>query len=579
MERALGADFGGVRVHTDERADALNRSLRARAFTTGADIFFRRGAYDPASPGGREVLAHELTHVVQQQGMPAGMVVQRDPVEGEDGNFTDPNIPGATLVRTGTTNSRGHIEYTILETGETFFFSERTKTYSRSGAPIDPATLVPPVAQPVKKKKKPKVKSKKSKKRKERPEEPVEQQARKKKQRTDDYDPYFSEMSESEDDDTAVLTDEQKFSKLETYGALKYEALKGLILPQLGKDFDFTNPRHRQGYAARRTSKDPLVDIDRTLRARIGRQQLTLQHGRGHFVTPGKNKATRPESMAEPPAEYHRMFPDLRDLGKDPNAEELLESLADAPETVGKLLSDRQVSAMIMHGMRTPFDADLERSQLTEHLGKLLGIFTSETARAFEAEHPYDATLLIKAALQRVIEDKSTRTLKDMFYTGTGGSTSIFLGAPSEEHSPSGIGGAAQLRDPRGHPDAFKRQMRIFPSKKREFKTFVNSLKTGGTTKLPKQTEDDVKEAKKVAKAEQVEQAAELLRKANALRAPTRVEEMNDFLNNKKKSPLHQLRSAIARLRTKAKGNEAALAKLDEAVLALNRTVEATGMV
>jgi hypothetical protein len=322
-----------------------------------------------------------------------------------------------------------------------------------------------------------------------------------------------------------------------------------------------------------------LVDIDRTLRARIGRQQLTLQHGRGHFVTPGKNKATRPEGMAEPPAEYHKMFPEFRELGKDPNAETLLESLADAPEKVGRQLSDRQVSAMIMHGMKTPFETDLERSQLTEHLGKLLGIFTSETARAFEAEHPYDATLLIKAGLQRVIEDKSTRTLRDMFYTGTGGSTSIFLGAPSEEHSPSGIGGATQLRDPRAHPAAFKRQMGIFPSKKREFKNFVNSLKTGGTTKLPKQTEDDVKEAKKVAKAEQVEQATELLRKANALKAPDRLVDMDEFLNDKKRSPLHQLRRAIAKLRTKAKSNDAALAKLDQAVLALNQVVQDTRMV
>jgi hypothetical protein len=66
MEQVLGADFGGVRVHTDVRADQLNRLLRARAFTTGQDLFFRRSEYDPSSAAGREVLAHELTHVVQQ---------------------------------------------------------------------------------------------------------------------------------------------------------------------------------------------------------------------------------------------------------------------------------------------------------------------------------------------------------------------------------------------------------------------------------------------------------------------------------------------------------------------------------
>ncbi len=68
MEPAFGADFGGVRVHADGAADALNRSLNARAFTTGKDIFFRQGAYAPGSSTGRELLAHELTHVVQQTG-------------------------------------------------------------------------------------------------------------------------------------------------------------------------------------------------------------------------------------------------------------------------------------------------------------------------------------------------------------------------------------------------------------------------------------------------------------------------------------------------------------------------------
>jgi len=68
MESAFGADFGRVRVHTDAEADTLNRALSARAFTTGQDIFFRRGEYSLASSSGRELLAHELTHVVQQTG-------------------------------------------------------------------------------------------------------------------------------------------------------------------------------------------------------------------------------------------------------------------------------------------------------------------------------------------------------------------------------------------------------------------------------------------------------------------------------------------------------------------------------
>ena len=68
MEPAFKADFGDVRVHNDAQADTLSRSLNARAFATGNDIFFRKGTYNPGSSGGRELLAHELTHVVQQGG-------------------------------------------------------------------------------------------------------------------------------------------------------------------------------------------------------------------------------------------------------------------------------------------------------------------------------------------------------------------------------------------------------------------------------------------------------------------------------------------------------------------------------
>lgn len=69
METAFSADFSGVRLHTDAQAHALNQSLSARAFTTGQDIFFRGGEYNPGSQTGQELLAHELTHVIQQ--MPA----------------------------------------------------------------------------------------------------------------------------------------------------------------------------------------------------------------------------------------------------------------------------------------------------------------------------------------------------------------------------------------------------------------------------------------------------------------------------------------------------------------------------
>ena len=66
MESHLGADLSGVRVHTDGNADRLNRSVQAEAFTSGSDVYFKSGKYSPESSDGRKLLAHELTHVVQQ---------------------------------------------------------------------------------------------------------------------------------------------------------------------------------------------------------------------------------------------------------------------------------------------------------------------------------------------------------------------------------------------------------------------------------------------------------------------------------------------------------------------------------
>ncbi len=63
MEGTFGTGFGDVRIHHDAESDALNRSISAKAFTTGSDIFFRKDA----SPGDQGLLAHELTHVVQQR--------------------------------------------------------------------------------------------------------------------------------------------------------------------------------------------------------------------------------------------------------------------------------------------------------------------------------------------------------------------------------------------------------------------------------------------------------------------------------------------------------------------------------
>ncbi|MBK9983971.1 MAG: DUF4157 domain-containing protein [Saprospiraceae bacterium] len=66
MSSSFGVDFSGVRIHKDSEAVNLNKELQAQAFTRGNDIYFNEGKFDPESSEGKFLLAHELTHVVQQ---------------------------------------------------------------------------------------------------------------------------------------------------------------------------------------------------------------------------------------------------------------------------------------------------------------------------------------------------------------------------------------------------------------------------------------------------------------------------------------------------------------------------------
>lgn len=70
MEGRLGHDFGDVRIHTDAAAHDSAKSVNAQAYTVGSDIVFQQGKYDPGSQSGQHMLAHELTHVVQQRSGP-----------------------------------------------------------------------------------------------------------------------------------------------------------------------------------------------------------------------------------------------------------------------------------------------------------------------------------------------------------------------------------------------------------------------------------------------------------------------------------------------------------------------------
>lgn len=78
MEASFGADFSQVQVHTDTAAQAAASELNANAFTSGNDVFFGAGQYNPGEPDGQELLAHELTHVAQG-GAPGGPTTVSQP--------------------------------------------------------------------------------------------------------------------------------------------------------------------------------------------------------------------------------------------------------------------------------------------------------------------------------------------------------------------------------------------------------------------------------------------------------------------------------------------------------------------
>jgi Domain of unknown function (DUF4157) len=98
MSRAFGADFTDVRVHTDSEAVQMNKQIHAQAFTHGSDIYFNKGKYQPESLGGKNLLAHELTHVLQQSKMPGSQISRKMSVEKPDINI--PNPGGNGLVQT-----------------------------------------------------------------------------------------------------------------------------------------------------------------------------------------------------------------------------------------------------------------------------------------------------------------------------------------------------------------------------------------------------------------------------------------------------------------------------------------------
>jgi LysM repeat protein len=77
MESRFGTDFSSVKIHTGDYAVQLSRQLDAQAFTVGSDIYFNEGKYNPGVENGKHLLAHELTHTIQQGNVAAGKIQKR----------------------------------------------------------------------------------------------------------------------------------------------------------------------------------------------------------------------------------------------------------------------------------------------------------------------------------------------------------------------------------------------------------------------------------------------------------------------------------------------------------------------
>jgi hypothetical protein len=117
MEARLGHDFSDVRVHTDHRASQSAEAVSALAYTVGSNVVFGRGQYVPNSHSGRQLLAHELAHVIQQSGLgyaPTASSLQRQPAPNPSDGDAQPQPPLVTPQPSATTHPLGGDATTAL---------------------------------------------------------------------------------------------------------------------------------------------------------------------------------------------------------------------------------------------------------------------------------------------------------------------------------------------------------------------------------------------------------------------------------------------------------------------------------
>lgn len=115
MNSSFGADFSRVHIHNNSESVNMNKELHAQAFTHGSDIYFNAGKYNPETTTGKQLLAHELTHVIQQGQAPSSVISRKVSVENPDNNI--PNPGGTGLVQTNVVTVLDYMSKLCPDTG------------------------------------------------------------------------------------------------------------------------------------------------------------------------------------------------------------------------------------------------------------------------------------------------------------------------------------------------------------------------------------------------------------------------------------------------------------------------------
>ena len=145
MESGFGADFSNVKVHTDDRAASMSKEIGAQAFTNKGDIYFNQGKFNPASEQGKTLLAHELTHTIQQgASAPKDNAGAKDEQAAGTDKTTAPETttqqaPGADDKKAGTT----------AETAGTATTGTSASTSGTGATPTEPGQVAPVEGTPL----------------------------------------------------------------------------------------------------------------------------------------------------------------------------------------------------------------------------------------------------------------------------------------------------------------------------------------------------------------------------------------------------------------------------------------------